>query len=406
MASFPNLIPGQTLAVFYDDDTFWHERLVLWRLQEGFWYVLTPDFDIYAEDLTCSGGVGPSRVKVKGKDFKYWSRVGGAAYRLASPVSDDQQLRAHIKQALRDAVKEDNFDQEWKPDSMVDTKGVVQEGAGFLRGVTLTRRLVGKGPAERTQPNAEQADAIASIRPITPASMSQVWLAMETIDSCKLGDSVAVDLHLHVDTDEQGTRFKEWRKVVSESQFYSYDDFPRKGPATVHHLLKHVGKYGGDPKLWLELWCRQKSISDQDRVKHELRCLMEVLYLGGTFDQLNMPVLASFETVARRVQSIVDAYSFGGNVAPDWGNAKLFTGYAGPDDLVMPQLKTWAARRGKEEVELFNARNKMRELRRGAVVNEEAAAAAADGSLPAGATPKPRAPRKRGKGLEPPAQST
>ena len=93
-------------------------------------------------------------------------------------------------------------------------------------------------------------------------------------------------------------------------------------------------------------------------------------------------------------------------MAPDWGNAKLFTGYAGPDDLVMPQLKTWAARRGKEEVELFNARNKMRELRRGAVVNEEAAAAAADGSLPAGATPKPRAPRKRGKGLEPPAQST
>ena len=102
---------------------------------------------------------------------------------------------------------------------------------------------------------------------------------------------------------------------------------------------------------------------------------------------------------------IVDAYSLGGNVAPDWGNAELFTGYAGPDDFVMPQLKTWAARRGKEEVELFNARSKMRELRRGAVVNEEAAAAAADGSLPAGATPKPRAPRKRGKALEPPAQS-
>ena len=141
--------------------------------------MLTPDFDIYAEDLTCSGGDGPSRAKVKGKDFKYWPRVGGAAYRFASPVSDDQQLRAHIKQALRDADKEDSFDQEWKPDSVVDTKGVVQEGAGFLRGVTLTGRLVGKGPAERTRPNAEQAAAIPLLqclrcgwpwRPSTPTS--------------------------------------------------------------------------------------------------------------------------------------------------------------------------------------------------------------------------------------------
>lgn len=165
-------------------------------------------------------------------------------------------------------------------------------------------------------------------------------------------------------------------------------------------------KFGGDPKQWLELWARQKSISDQDRVKHELRCLMDVLYLGGTFDQLNMPVLASFETVARRVQCIVDAYAAGGSGAPDWGNAKLFTGYTGPEDLVMPQLKTWAARRGKEEVELYQARHKMRELRRPGGVQEEAAAAAADGNLPAGGAPKPKRRGGRGKGLEPPAASS
>ena len=433
---------------------------------------MTPDFDIYPEDLSCSGGEGPSRVKVKGQDFKYWSRVGGASYRFASPVSDDQQLRAHIKQAFRDAMKEADFDQSWRPATVTDVTGAAQPAEEFLKGVLGTRRLTGKGPAERGQPSADQAAAIASIRPILPASSSQVWLAMETIDSYKFGDSVLVNpqrdlmvgLHtglvqcpsgwlkielveaeeapefvhtrrpqqeqppvadpvpkpeepekaeapsdartLYVDTDEQGVRFKEWRHVVSESQLYSYEDWPHEGPATVHHLLKHVGKYGGYPKLWLELWCRQKSIAEQDRVKHELRCPMEVLYLGGTFDQLNMPVLASFETVARRVQSIVDAYSGGSGSAPDWGNAKLFTGYAGPDDLVMPQLKTWAARRGKEEVELFHARNKMKELRRGAPAVEEAAAAAADGSLPAGSAPKNRAPRRRGKGLEPPAQAS
>eukprot|EP00435_Cladocopium_sp_Y103_P029700 s2867_g7.t1 len=151
-------------------------------------------------------------------------------------------------------------------------------------------------------------------------------------------------------------------------------------------MLKHMQRFGGDPKQWLELWCRQKSIADQDRVKHELRCLMDVLYYGGVYDQVNMPVLASFEVVARRVQCIVDAYSSSAS-SPDWSNAKLFTGYLAPEDLVMPQLKTWAARRGKEEVELFQARNRMKELRRPGHATDEAAQAVADGNAAGGARP-------------------
>ena len=59
MESSPDLIPGQTLAVFYEDDTLWHERLLLWRLNDGCWFVLTPDLDIYAEDVSGSGVDGP-----------------------------------------------------------------------------------------------------------------------------------------------------------------------------------------------------------------------------------------------------------------------------------------------------------------------------------------------------------
>ena len=207
---------------------------------------------------------------------------------------------------------------------------------------------------------------------------------------------------MFVDFDAQGVRYKEWRTVVQESVEYSYPDWPHSGPTTVLHLLKHMHKYGGDPKQWLELWCRQKGISEQDRVKHELRCLMEAFYLGGTYDQLNLPVISAFETIARRVQCIVDAYAQGSSSSPDWGNARLFTGYVGPDDLIMPQLKSWAARKGKEEVELFQARNRMRDLRRTSSAAEEAAGAAADGNVPAGGNPKPKR-RARGKGLEPPA---
>ena len=421
-----------------------------------------------------SGGEGPSKLKLKGEDFRYWSRVGGSSYRFAEPIADDQQLRSYTKQAYRDGLEQAGFDADWRPSHVVDVKGVVQDASVFLKDLLILHRLVGKGPGlvfavgvrEEVPDTGDQAADIASVRAIQVGRAEQVWIVTENMDGLRIGDPAPIDPKrdlmvgshtglvktspgwvkaelvdaseavelvkarrgrgaalteepapvvpdeegavdarcLAVDFDNQGIRFKEWRSLISEVKDYGYEDWPFEGPATVTHLLKHMYKYGGDPKQWLEAWCRQKAISDQDRVKHELRCLMDVLHYGGTYDQLNLPILASFETVARRVQCIVDAYSAGGS-SPDWGNAKLFTNYVGPDDVVMPQLRSWAARRGKEEVELYQARNRMRELKKHNNVLEEAATAAADGSLPAGGPPKPKR-RPRGKGLDPPAPTS
>ena len=468
MASLANLLPGQILAVYYSDDVVWHERLLLWRHGPDCWFILTPDLDLYAEDLGMRGEDGPSRVKVKGQDFKYWSRVGGTAYRFSAPVSTDDSLRSYIRQAFREGLKDDSFDREWRPEHVVDVKGLLQPCQDFLGDMVLltSHRITGKGPGVLRQ--AGQLPSGVDVKPITLPDEDHVWVVLEKIDSFQFGQAVEVNPDkdimidgrtglvktasgwakvelvgvaaspeflelrrpslatppepvvdskressdegsgdartLFIDFDAQGVRFKDWRAVAQECVEYHYEDWPHSGPATVHHLLKHFYKYGGDPKQWLELWCRQKGIADQDRVKHELRCLMEVFHHAGSYDQLNLPVLASMETVARRVQCIVDAYAQGGSASPDWGNAKLFTGYVGPDDLVMPQLKSWAARKGKEEVELFQARNRMKEFRKSSASTEEAAVAAADGSLPAGGNPKPKR-RARGKGLEPPSTS-
>ena len=117
---------------------------------------------------------------------------------------------------------------------------------------------------------------------------------------------------------------------------------------------------------------------------HEMRALMNCLEHGGCYDQLNLPSLACMETVGRRVQSIVDAYSSGGSSAPDWGAAKIISGYQGPEDLVMSSLRSWAAKRGKEEVELAAARSKIKDFKKLALPAEDAAEAIADGNLPAG----------------------
>ena len=209
---------------------------------------------------------------------------------------------------------------------------------------------------------------------------------------------------LDVDYDTEGERFKEWRQVTLECRDFNFSDWPLDGPLTTQHFLKHTARHGGDPKRWLAEWMRAKQIQEGDRVSFEMKVLIECLYIGGTYDQLNLSGLASIEIIARRIQAIVDAYSAG--PIPDWHSAKVMTLYRSPEDAISPQLRSWAARRNKEELDLAQTRAKVREGRRGLLSPEESGAAAiADGALPAaGPKPKPR-PRGRGKGLEaPPAQ--
>ena len=202
---------------------------------------------------------------------------------------------------------------------------------------------------------------------------------------------------LMVDYDSHGYRHKEWRELLHEIKEYQYADWPLEGPGTVVHMVRHMFKYGGDSRQWLMLWSRHRGLVDGDRVMHELRVLVDILWYGGSYDQLNLGSLVCMEVAARRIQAVVDAYSAGGTGAPDWGNARLFTNYVGPEDIVSPQLRTWAARRGKEEVELHQARNRLKELKKGggAAVMDEAAAAVADGNIAGGAVG--RAERRRGK---------
>ena len=94
---------------------------------------------------------------------------------------------------------------------------------------------------------------------------------------------------------------------------------------------------------------------------HEVRSLVEALWLGGCYDQLNMPSLASFEAIGRRLQTMVEAYANSGGGAPDWAHALLFTGTVSADHIVSGDLRSWAGKKGKEEVELIAARSKLKD---------------------------------------------
>ena len=92
--------PGHRLAAYFADDNMFHERVLLWYAGGMKRMVLTPDFDLYVENFSGQGDPGRDFFKIKGMDFRYWSRVGGAAYRFWQDPSDED-----LKDKIREAVE-------------------------------------------------------------------------------------------------------------------------------------------------------------------------------------------------------------------------------------------------------------------------------------------------------------
>lgn len=60
---------GRRLWVFFDGDDHWDERLLLWPGSPTAWAILTPDFDMYVEEL--EGVDGPRKTQFVGLDGRY-----------------------------------------------------------------------------------------------------------------------------------------------------------------------------------------------------------------------------------------------------------------------------------------------------------------------------------------------
>lgn len=89
---------------------------------------------------------------------------------------------------------------------------------------------------------------------------------------------------------------------------------------------------------------------------------MESLELGGTYDQLNLGARAWAEAAARRAQVIFDAYEANPS-KPNFDGSKFLAGTTQVTDAICPELRSFAARRAKDEAEVEKQRQKARELR-------------------------------------------
>eukprot|EP00974_Lingulodinium_polyedra_P075663 7330919-Lingulodinium_polyedra.AAC.1 len=53
-------------------------------------------------------------------------------------------------------------------------------------------------------------------------------------------------------------------------------------------MMRGMLRNGGDPRRWLGLFLREKSIQSSERVVHELKTVTESLYHFGVTDQVNV----------------------------------------------------------------------------------------------------------------------
>ncbi|CAK0875901.1 unnamed protein product, partial [Prorocentrum cordatum] len=214
--------------------------------------------------------------------------------------------------------------------------------------VSRVRRVgVGSAPALAIEQIARLRRAIDVLKPQVDRSVEkgvkdQLGLNTgETVGETGSGEarratsSVDDVRNLSVDFDGHGERFKDWRSVVSE--------------------ITAMYKSGGDPMRWPAEWSREHRIERTDRIYHELEVLCHALLLAGACDQVNLGGLRSLERLARRIQVTADAHSVPGAPA-NWRMARYLTGAMGPGDVVAPELRSFGAKRAKEDTEFLNAR--------------------------------------------------
>ena len=440
-----SLVPGDYFFVLYAGAATWHERLAAWPGEGSEWCIVTPDGDRYIERLDgARPRTGPSAFSlVPPESGRGADRVEIYHFRA---MLTDEELRTHLHQARRRASRSvvapievrraDGTRQElvafldgtepavpppvtsgtggappvlpvvggadvdvmWLPGPVgaIGTEVALPAGAVDIGGGYFGRVVDGRLSLYRRLPAATAAIAIENhvkeLRQLPGPGGADLRDRLRdsrpTVPEAEEEDART----LWVEFDSQGQRYKPWKTACDESVVHSYAATPLEGPLTCLDFCRHTERHGGDARMWLDVWLRDKRVARTDRTFHELQTLVDALHLAGTWDQYNLGASLCCERLARRVQAICDAHRDPEHVS--WTSAGYYAGSASAADAVMPSMRNYVARRAREEADINAAHYRAAPQQPGRVA---AAAAVDEGGLPPAGTRPPKG-RGRGKG--------
>ena len=189
--------------------------------------------------------------------------------------------------------------------------------------------------------------------------------AADTPQPSSLGDGTANDARTSpILLDAQGLRFREFRHGVALLDAHPWDDWPCSGPRTVLWVCKFMVQKSGTPLSWHQQWKMLGKLGDAEHLvmSHEFAC--RALEVGVCYDQVNIACLASYEILARQIQTVEDLLSHKFEDASTSTDISLMSGVSSRSVLcISPELKAWIAAETSRDAAILKERRKAREER-------------------------------------------
>ena len=97
---------------------------------------------------------------------------------------------------------------------------------------------------------------------------------------------------LHVDYDEEGVRYKSWRRTCIGGHDIMLTGCKPPGPPVCTKMCDFKEQHRGSPTKWFLEWCHDLSNGKQDRVCHRVSVLVKALYRADICDKVKLGGLA------------------------------------------------------------------------------------------------------------------
>ena len=379
-------VRGRFALVHYGirGDPTWHARLLLGHVTGGEWVILTPDGDIYAEDLGFnSADIADWRIFEPGGPIPPGIDVNHIHQFNPFP---DQATMTRLLQEGEVYVSMEKLQRGLPLVAPPPAAAPVGGGAGAA--------LVAAGPPPAVGPPnlaggvAAPAAVAAPGAPAVAAPANPVGVAVNPpvaaapaaagcgqlaaiagggMGAAAHGDQGNDDARtLSITRDSQGQRFKEFRVASLECKEVAFPDWPISGPRTVAHVLQRIVEHGGSPIAHSQAWrtaCKFQPV-DKPAQDHEMLC--RILQTMLVYDQLDATNIASAELIARAIQRIEEQHKMKLASLEDAGESALFLGSSGGSRVgtcISPKLSEWMGSEMQKEAAIAKERRKAREER-------------------------------------------
>ena len=368
-AAVGNLGVGSEILIKYSGFNEWHARLLLAEVGNDVFIVITPDGDVFPED-----------IKASNRDIEQWRRRPGdrsvpfgvaAADAYDFGVLPSAAELAHLQLEAAGAARRERA-RLGLPDLAPAVPPAPPAG------------VPGAGPPGAIAPAAGAAAAVAPAlfvphAPILPpagggtppAGAAAAAGALHTaLNPPPSGPPAHDDARtLPVKVGDDGERHRDFKDAVMLCKKSEFADWPVKGPRTAGWLARAMSEHSQNAMAHHARFMAYFKLSPGDPIalQHENYC--KILHAMLVYDQLDVTNLACAELVCRQLQLLEEKQMQSSTPQAESASvaeeSSLFMGTASAHGavLVCPELKSWVSSELSREASILKERRKAREER-------------------------------------------